>query len=147
NTMGKVKSTNKGYKSPEIEKFSDVVDTAKDQVGAFVPDFFEQLVGFSVTGKSDSPENDQKSPDQPLIVKDPVTGAVEVFNAASNKSSEKKVSAEKAPRKDAREAAINYGTDVAKASERAMHPEMREINHRLNEIMSELQRLISSSKE
>ena len=75
--MGKIKSVIKGYKSPEIEKISDVVDTAKDQLDGFGQGFFDQLVGFSLGNNANSSEDYQKSPDKPLIVKDPVTGAIE----------------------------------------------------------------------
>lgn len=145
--MGKNKSIFKGTKSPEAEKPLDIVETAKDQLDGFGQNFFDQLVGFSLTGKSDSSESYRKSPDAPLIVKDPVTGAVEVFNAASGKSADNKAHSEKASKKDQRDAAINYGEIMIKSSEASMHKEMREVNQRLQEIMSELQRLISSSKE
>lgn len=137
----------KGFKSPETEKFSDVAEVAKDQISSFGNDFFEQLVGFSLGKTDESPESFQKSPDKPLVIQDPVTGAIELFNAANKKSPSEtqKQYAEKAPAHK-KEAAINYGSDVLQHAERATHQEAREISQKLQEIMNELRRLVSTSK-
>jgi hypothetical protein len=132
--------------SHEVEKFTSVVETAKDQVSDFVPDFFEQLVGFSL-GKGGSENSSAK----PLEVMDPVLGNKgDIFHAAKHKSSEhnagKQHYAEKAPRNEKREAAIDHSGNVLRSSENASHNEMREVNQKLQQIMVELQRLISSSK-
>ena len=145
--MGANKSIIKGYHSPEIEKplgASDVVETTKDQLSGFGEGFFNQLLGMSL-GKNDSPEANKKSPEKPLVVKDPQTGQIEVFKAADAKAhvSEKKRIEKPLARI---EAAIDYHNDFLKSSERASHAEKREISERLNEIMIELRRLISSSK-
>ncbi len=143
--MGQIKSIHKGFKSPEAEKFSDVVEVAKNQVSSFGSDFFEQLVGFSLDKKAESPESSQKSPDKPLYIKDPATGQIDVFHASQHKNSgEVKKHAEKAPK--AVEAAIDYHGDFIKSSERASKVEMHEMSQRLQEIMAELKRLVSSSK-
>jgi hypothetical protein len=146
--MGKVKSISKGYNSPELEKFTDVVETTKDQIGSFGSDFFEQLVGFSLNSDKSSSESHQKTPDKPLVVQDPITGAIELFNAANNQTKAnneaKKQHAEKAPQRA--EAAIDHHGDFIKSSERALHAENREIKQRLDQIIDELKRLVSTSK-
>jgi len=138
-------------KSPEAEHFADTVKTTTEQIGGFVPDFFEQLVGFSLNGKT-SPEANLKTPDQPLIIKDPVTGQIDVFHAAKHQKQETpKIHADKAPKSEKqgekpREAAIDYHGDFLRSSEKASLTENREINERLQQIMEELKRLIGSSK-
>jgi len=144
--MGKIKSMHKGFKSPETEKFSDVAEVAKDQISSFGNDFFEQLVGFSLGGDKASSESSHQSPDKPLVIQDPVTGAIELFNAANKKSPSEtqKHYAEKAP-KPKIEAGIDHHTNFIQNSERVMHAENREIKQKLQEIMNELQRLVSTS--
>ncbi|HEX8931918.1 MAG TPA: hypothetical protein VF810_02060, partial [Patescibacteria group bacterium] len=51
-------------KSFEAESISTTLKATGEQVSNFVPDFFEQLVGFSLS-KS---EQSQKSPEQPLVI-------------------------------------------------------------------------------
>jgi len=145
--MGKNKSIHKGYKSPETEKFTDFVETTKDQVSSIGSDFFEQLIGFSLDKDNNSQDSHQQAPEKPLVVQDPITGAIELFNAANNhyKSETQKHRAEKAP-KARSEAAIDHHGDFIKSSERAMHAENREITQKLQEIMNELRRLVSTSK-
>lgn len=135
-------------KSPEAEHFADVVKTTSEQIGGFVPGFFEQLVGFSLNNDKISPEANLKSPDQPLIIKDPVTGQIDVFHAAKHKKQESpQIYADKAPKAEKpKEAAIDYHDDFLKSSEKASVAETREVNERLQQIMNELKRLIGSSK-
>lgn len=68
----------------------------------------------------------------------------DVFEASKHQNSSENVKKEKAHVQ--KEAAINYHGDVVKSSERTSKKEMHEINQRLQEIMAELQRIVSSSK-
>jgi hypothetical protein len=137
--MGKIKTQQGRNHSHEI--LSEFTDTLRDDVvKEGWSDFWSQL-GVDLRG-SDSPEANKKSPDQPLVVKDPFTGAIEIFKSAASNSESKK-HGEKAPRA---EAAMNYHEDFVRSSEHASKQEMREVNQRLQEIMAELQKLVSSSK-
>src|SRR5437868_5378686 len=123
-TMGKAKVSSNSH---EVEKFSDSVRTtgevAKDQLGVLVPTFSEQLVALSLGKNADSsPESYKKPANEPLVVQDPVSGAYEVFKAASQqaKPETKKHYAEKAPKAEKRvEAAIDHAGESRKSSERA----------------------------
>jgi hypothetical protein len=140
--MGKIK-IKPGRNAHEVEKVSEAVDTVAEQLNGFGKGFFDQLIGFSLNNKTDSTE---KSPDKPLIVKSP-TGQIDIFHAANakNENTSKKYSAERVIKPEIR-GAIDYHGEFVKSSERAMQVEMNEVNKRLQDIMGELQRLISSSK-
>ncbi|HSA84188.1 MAG TPA: DUF5660 family protein [Patescibacteria group bacterium] len=119
-----------------------ITEAAKNETKQGWKDFWAQM-GVQLNGATQSPEANHTNPDKPLVLKDPFTGAVEVFKAA-NKPSAERQQKEQAPQRA--EAAIDHHTDFIKSSERAAQMERSEITKRLNDIMAELQRLVSSSK-
>jgi hypothetical protein len=133
--------------SQGFEALRDLGGTFKDSVNhGFGKDAWDdtwrQILGVDVSSKSSGENHAQ--PD--FTVTDPVSGKQDVFDVKTHqaqKSSEAK-RPEKAPQRI--EAAIDHHTDFVRNSERASKQEMREVNHRLQEIMVELQKLVNSSK-
>lgn len=147
--MAKTKISHGRNRSLEtLQEFGDALgDTLKNEVGKkTIDNLFSQLLGIDI---GSSPEANKKSPDKPLTVKDPFTGEISVFQAADHKGKRevKKNHAEKTPKAEKRiDAAIDHAGDMRNLSERFSHMENREINQRLQEIMVELKRLVSTSK-
>lgn len=141
--MGKVK-TQPGRNHNSLETFNEFSDafgnTLKTEGKKTVNSVLNQLFNLDT---ADAPQEKNYG------VKDPGTGERVIFDSLDGKAKNdnKKAYAEKAPKRETREAAIDYGTNIAKSSEKAMHHEMREVNQKLQEIMNEVQKLIASSKE
>ncbi len=132
--------------SQGFEALRDLGGSFKDSVNhGFGKDAWDetwkQILGVDISSKSS--DHDQTPPE--LTVADPFTKKQEVFNASKHQgSAETKRHSEKAPQRI--EAAIDHHTDFVRSSERASKQETRELNQRLQDIMAELQRLVSSSK-
>jgi len=132
----------KGGHSPEVLKelndFGDAVaQSVKGNLTESWSDTWKQILGLS---SSESPKAQHAKP--PEYRKDPKTGAIELFNSANHKD---KKSAEKPARSEIR-AAIDYHGEIVKNRERSSNRENHELDQRVNQIMVELKRLITSSR-
>lgn len=135
------KTTTQPRRVQGFESLREFGDDVKEQVDfkSSWDEVWSEVLGLK---KNSSEKNGTPQPE--LTVADPFTQKQEVFNASKHQSSETKHRTEKAPQRI--EAAIDHHGDVIRSSERASKQEMREINQRLQDIMAELQRLVSSSK-
>lgn len=90
-------------------------------------------------------KSSEKTSQPDFTVTDPVTGEQSIFDIKAHKAQKSESRhAEKAPLR--KEAAIDHHNDFVRSYERASKQETHEIKQRLQEIMAELQRLVSSSK-
>jgi hypothetical protein len=120
---------------------SDIQKSLVNDVGkGMSTDFMNQLLGINLGGKSA-----EKSHEEP---KTTTSGAIEIFNLFSNsKKSESARPAEKQRKPESRAAAaIDYHRDIVRSSEKASRKEVGEMNHRVQELMVELRKLVQSSK-
>jgi Domain of unknown function (DUF5660) len=131
------KTHGSGHSIEALKGFDDFGKAVNETVGTNIKaswtDTWKQILGIS----SESSKKDHAKP--PEYRKDPKTGEVVLFNRDHAKSSEKSARSEI-------RAAIEYHGEMAKSSERASHKESRELDQRVDQIMSELQRLVKSSK-
>lgn len=121
----------------------------KDVAQGAMDDLFGQLLGIRKKG-SESPAAQTKNPEQHLI-EDIVTGKRNViFNSADHKRANgeaKNTNAERGRKAESRiEAAIDHAGAIGNFEKRASQADTREIHGRLQEIMIELKRLVSTSK-
>lgn len=121
--------------------FSDIpgslVKNVTQNLSEAKDDLFSQLLGVGKFEKTDQPtENDEVKPYQKFTLYDSDRKAIKA---------DTKPETPKVERKPAIAAAIDYHAEIVQGSERASRKENREIQMQIQEIMQELQRLISSS--
>lgn len=134
--------TQKNYQRFQgFESLRDFGDDVKEQVD--VKSSWDEVWSEVLGLKKKVAETQPQHADQ-LTVTDPFAHKQEVFNASKHQGTAETKRTEKAQVQ--KEAAINYHADFVKNSERASKKEMHEINQRLQDIMAELQRIVSSSK-
>ena len=108
-------------------------------------DFLSQLINFDPTpGPRQSPESSEKK-QGPLTLKDPETGAIEVFNAANLRPDEvAEKQREGRERKKAggeganRDAAINHGSEIRRSGEKHLSQEQQTDLQKMQQLQSEL---------
>jgi hypothetical protein len=128
NSLEAVKSVGSGF----VDSF------AHDVVKEGTNDFFAQLLGSDFLPFSNKMEKSGELFNASAVDK-PRSG--EVFNVSKHQSTEKPVHMEARM-----ESGINYHSDVLKNSEKASRNELHEMDRQVREIISELTKLISSSK-
>lgn len=138
------------YEAEAAEQVKKAGKAVKGEATAYGKSFIEQLLGWDLHGSKQSSESTEiPGMTEPLIVKDPATGAVEVFNKAKHtpsESSSKKAVKEKP--KARQEAAMDYHSEFAARpnTEKISRAEVRGMYDNIEQIKMELQRLVQSSK-
>ena len=121
--------------------------TAKNQINGIGSDFFEQLLGFDFSSSSSEAAIDQQK--EQIVLQDPETGEIVLYNRATNKNvshGEKRKALENKPAKSENRGGIDYKQEVARSSEHASQRELGEMNQKVEQIMFELKKLIGSSR-
>ncbi len=100
--------------------------------------FLEQLLGINVKNKQETPADSTQSNTPENTQAN--TGAVEVFSFLKHQDA----APDRAPRPQI-EAAMNYHKDIVKSRENTSKGELNEMKHNIEQIKTELSRLIASS--
>lgn len=128
----------KGHSIEAINEFGGAVaQSVKDNLSGSWNDTWKQILGLSPS------EGSSKKAAAIEHHTDPKTGEVVLFNRSKHKDTAQ--SLEKKARAEIR-AAIDYHGEIVKSRERSSQKETHELDQRVEQIMSELQRLVKSSR-
>ena len=120
-----------------------VAKTAANEASESGKTFIEQLLGLNIKSKDKEPKHADGASSEQKVSSGLEVIDLFIFDKAKINASEKKDHKEKAPRI---EAAINYGAEIARSSERAAKSETHQMNQNIKEIQHELKQLLQSSK-
>lgn len=125
---------------------------AASEASQFNKGFWEQLMNWDFDGSQTSSESTKVSASEaPLVVKDPVTGAVEVFHRAKHHGSEsapKKVHKEKPKVQKEAKAAMDYFGEFTSSpdTEKVSRVEKQGMHDNIQAVKMELRKLVESTK-